>query len=491
METSEYRSLAITTNNEDPIVSAPQTKQTTLQKTPASFSNVVKSSLFPKKDQAIVYPSIEDVPIREYVIGTGSIVGPKNILFVSRMSGNRICIYLNSSQAVQEFVDKHKGITIKDVFIPARKLLLPAKRIIISNVAPCIPHLVIEEELRRAQVKVVTPISFIGAGIGLDEYKHVYSFRRQVYVATDQPEASIPSSLLISYQTEEFRIFLTDDRMKCFRCKEFGHIASKCTNVNQGPSTSTESEHLDMQTETEREHSTPAAPHELPTNVSDRTSQTSPTEPPQLPLVLGKDKPTVTIPEGAAEENKKSDGKRLYPESLQTSSETSSTYQDRNQTPARDATDPNPFIHPETSKNKPEMKSQRSDLPRKKAKREQQSSDDKYDSLARAWEDHSIETLSCIDFEQFLTEVKGNDNPAKIARKFTNDLKGLIYVIHTVIPYMDQRALRQRCLRLATTLKRCLPEDEAEELRSIRSSQTSPNRASSCESICSDTAQYY
>lgn len=38
--------------------------------------------------------SIEELKIKDYIIDIGNKIGPKNVIFVSRMSNNRISIYL-------------------------------------------------------------------------------------------------------------------------------------------------------------------------------------------------------------------------------------------------------------------------------------------------------------------------------------------------------------------------------------------------------------
>lgn len=202
--------------------------QSISQQKKMSFSNIVKASSFPKKEQAIIFPVIEGLQVKDYVIATGNVVDPKEILFASRISNNRICINFSSKLVVNNFIENHNGIQINDVFVPARKLILPAKRLILSNVSPCIPHTVIEDELRESGIKLVSPMSFIGAGIGLDKFRHICSFRRQVFVATDQA-VEIPSSILITFEDEEYRVFLSDDKLRCFKCKEEGHIAANCT----------------------------------------------------------------------------------------------------------------------------------------------------------------------------------------------------------------------------------------------------------------------
>lgn len=41
---------------------------------------------------------IEGLKIKDNIIAVGKQIGPKNVVFASRMSNNRICIYLQSEQ---------------------------------------------------------------------------------------------------------------------------------------------------------------------------------------------------------------------------------------------------------------------------------------------------------------------------------------------------------------------------------------------------------
>lgn len=74
----------------------------------------------------------------------------------------------------------------------------------------------------------VSNISFISAGITNQEFKRVMNFKRQVYINLNEND-TLPDSLLITYANEIYRIFLSTDKIRCFRCKRTGHIAEKCT----------------------------------------------------------------------------------------------------------------------------------------------------------------------------------------------------------------------------------------------------------------------
>ncbi|KAJ3622559.1 hypothetical protein MTP99_003062 [Tenebrio molitor] len=69
-------------------------------------------------------------------------------------------------------------------------------------------------------------MTFLRAGIPGDEFSHILSFRRQIFI---QPleGGELPSSIVIKYDDTNYRIFLTDD-LTCFRCKLQGHTAANC-----------------------------------------------------------------------------------------------------------------------------------------------------------------------------------------------------------------------------------------------------------------------
>ncbi len=199
----------------------------------ASYAEKSKSTNFPKREQAIVLPSLDNTKIEEYLYAVGSIVHPKNILAASRISQNRICVYLSSIQVANEFVQNHAEISIQNQKIKVRKLITPTKRIVLSNVSPHLPHHVLEKALITCGLKLMSPISCIKYNVANEEYKHICSFRRLVFCAVD-PDAnfSMPESLIIEFEGESSRIYLTDDSIYCANCKTHEHLTSKCTVKN-------------------------------------------------------------------------------------------------------------------------------------------------------------------------------------------------------------------------------------------------------------------
>ncbi|CAH1996059.1 unnamed protein product [Acanthoscelides obtectus] len=212
--------------------------------TPKSYSKVVSqhSEKHPNKEQAIVFSTIEGAKLQDYLLKLGPLVEPKNIIFCSRISNNRICVYLSSKSLVDQFIQQHGELTVNGEIIKVRRLVTPSDRLVISNVCPTIPHAVLNDALQKLHLKLLSPISFLRIGATLAEYSHILSFRRQVYIAPSE-NTDIPESIEITHNDLTYRIFLTLDSQKCYKCKLIGHIASQCPSIKISQ-TSTESETL-------------------------------------------------------------------------------------------------------------------------------------------------------------------------------------------------------------------------------------------------------
>ncbi|XP_050509664.1 uncharacterized protein LOC126886705 [Diabrotica virgifera virgifera] len=158
----------------------------TIQDVPANKSYSTAASqqnFFPGKENAILFSAINNTPRQDYLISLGNLINPKNILFSSRLSNNRICMYLSSKQAVEDFMTNYGSIQVNGETVRARRLITPAERIVLSNVCPSIPHEVIIQELKHLGLNLVSPITFLKISASLPEYSHLKSFRRQVFIS--------------------------------------------------------------------------------------------------------------------------------------------------------------------------------------------------------------------------------------------------------------------------------------------------------------------
>jgi hypothetical protein len=77
-----------------------------------TFAETTANTMFPKKDQAIILNTINEIPQIEYVKAFGKITLPKNITFASRISNNRFCIYFRDKNTVDELIKNYSFIRI-------------------------------------------------------------------------------------------------------------------------------------------------------------------------------------------------------------------------------------------------------------------------------------------------------------------------------------------------------------------------------------------
>ena len=93
------------------------------------------------------------------------IVKPINILNASKISNNRVRLYLSSKEILAELTDKRNNVEINEVNITIRPLLTKQQRIIISNVCPSIRHIVLEQIIDNLNIRRSSPISSLKAAL--------------------------------------------------------------------------------------------------------------------------------------------------------------------------------------------------------------------------------------------------------------------------------------------------------------------------------------
>ena len=257
--------------------------------TKSSYSQAAQQRAFPTREQAIVLDSVNGISVQEYVIQIGKIIGPKNIRFVSRISNNRVILYLNSKDTVDKLTDKKTKVNIGSNILEIRPLVSKHKRIILSNVCPIIPHDIILSELNKYEIIPKSPISFIRAGMNDPGFAHILSFRRQTYIEPEDID-KVPSYLKINYDGTDYWIYFSTHKVSCFICKEEGHVARFCKSLEATlPQQKQDSEHsgidegntTDQKNQTVADTSTPniidqSKDNEVPHNPSLLTEIMSP-----------------------------------------------------------------------------------------------------------------------------------------------------------------------------------------------------------------------
>ncbi len=211
------------------LISSPNTTySSTVKKTPKKTFTVKN----PKKEDAIVFPIVDNLTNEDYIKALLEFVKPETIHFASRMSNARLCVYLDSRESVDKFMDHGGHIKVQNQKIQARKLVNPSKKLLLSNVCPIIPNEVLTTALTETlKLNLTSPIIYLNAGLSDPSLQHILSFRRSVYYScTETTDQQIPESILIKINDEEYRIFLsTEQKLVCFLCKETGHLAKTCS----------------------------------------------------------------------------------------------------------------------------------------------------------------------------------------------------------------------------------------------------------------------
>ncbi|KAE9523687.1 hypothetical protein AGLY_015905 [Aphis glycines] len=208
----------------------PLPHQSVDQHTQKLFAETTANFIFPKKDQAIIFNTIDGIPQIEYIRVLSTLTNPSNIKFASRISNNRFCVYFVNKSIVENIINQNHTTNVNNHTISIRKLVNPTKRKIISNFSPIIPHSLILDALTSAGISTASLISFIKPNFSSDDLAHIISFRRQTYINNDDINR-LPGSLLIHFKDTDYRIFLTDDTLTCYHCKRMGHISAHCNNI--------------------------------------------------------------------------------------------------------------------------------------------------------------------------------------------------------------------------------------------------------------------
>ncbi|XP_050439535.1 uncharacterized protein LOC126845005 [Adelges cooleyi] len=78
-----------------------------------NYATITTHENTPKIEQAIVFNIIENVPKKEYILAIGKLVDPSKIIFVSRITNNRFCIFLSSLAVIDKLLETTKTIKCK------------------------------------------------------------------------------------------------------------------------------------------------------------------------------------------------------------------------------------------------------------------------------------------------------------------------------------------------------------------------------------------
>ena len=368
----------------------------------------------------------------DYICAVGDIVQPINILSASRISNNRVCLFLSRKELVTEITDKHQSLRIKDFNIIIRPLINKLKRIIFSNVLTNIPNHIFEDILEELNIKKGSPVSTLKATIAQERYQHVASHRRQVFIKPEDAE-KIPELFKIKYDDTNYYIYASTESTKCFICNLEGHLAKNCKNTVD----------RNLITENVLDHS----------NIQNSQDQESP------PLVIEKEIFTGAIVE-TPEVNEHMDTstimnrKRPIPPS--TTSETSSNINEGGTQPQTLSLvqEQPPTLNLENKDNKFKKPTH------KKKKTKYADNEDKLniDELllpAKTLIENSNSTyvLKYNELQEFLEKSQGCSNIFQLSQEYSTDTAGIIKLIGDCYPHINDRYMKARLTRTKKKLQ--------------------------------------
>lgn len=397
----------------------------------SSYAAVAQKELCPKRDQGLIMDCVEGLNQTDYTCAVGEIVQPINVVSSSRISNNRMLLYLSSKDLVTNITDHHEFLIIGEHKVNIRPLVSKNKRVIFSNAPSNIPNYVFEDILDQLSVKRVSPISVLKASIGKDGYSHVASFRRQVYIKPSDLE-KIPQVFRICYEDIKYFIYASTDSLKCFLCKEEGHVAKNCTlDVEEMKNTD------NILTQS----STQASPRNQNTVITQPLDTLGDNLPSSLENADNTNINTAQIPASSRS--------LLDPQNLvnkRTHSEISSTASQASIETHLHSKDSQEFKSPKPEQ---ENKSKKKKVPRIQPKIT-------IDELLSPIKDKLEESdmlLNYVQFKSLLENLHGAKNPIEIATQYTSDIQALVTLFKDELyPLLENRSMKHRFTRIVNKL---------------------------------------
>lgn len=120
------------------------------------------------------------------------------------------------------------GVEINGIFTQVLPLSTPSKRVTLSNVPPFIKIEVFADMLSHYG-KLVWTVKMIPIWSKSSLLKHVVSFRRFVYMILKDNTEDLDLTLNFSHKGFNYVIYVITNTMKCFSCRENGHLIQDCT----------------------------------------------------------------------------------------------------------------------------------------------------------------------------------------------------------------------------------------------------------------------
>jgi len=207
--------------------SAPGSRQPQDQQN--NHNNLSSSSdqYIPSRKNAIILENIENVSQDQCLRAVADIIGGNNIHYCSRLSGGRICLYLTNESYVEKMCQE-SGVIINYEFIPCRRYVSEAKKVVVSN---CPPELSDDalKDIMKPYGRIVSAPTRLRVTTAHQDLRHVKTWRRTIYMMVpDNAQEMPPRIILTSQDGLKQTLYIEKDDQFCPFCKVPGHPLSKC-----------------------------------------------------------------------------------------------------------------------------------------------------------------------------------------------------------------------------------------------------------------------
>uniref|UniRef100_A0A6V7IW39 Uncharacterized protein n=1 Tax=Bracon brevicornis TaxID=1563983 RepID=A0A6V7IW39_9HYME len=162
----------------------------------------------PNVHQAIIIDKIIEANVGDHIVALLEVIPGEKILNAFILSDNRIVVFLDSEQTVDDLIVSKKHIVVSQQIVKIRPYITRKKRIIFNEVFPHVDDSFLEDELKKIGIQILEPVKTLSANFQQEELKHIMSLRRETYIALEDIE-KLPKGIVIIDEDEEIYIPIT------------------------------------------------------------------------------------------------------------------------------------------------------------------------------------------------------------------------------------------------------------------------------------------
>lgn len=186
----------------------------------------------PKDDQAIVITIQKDISNLTYCDELNKYIkDDKSFLYVSRISGDRLCVVFKEAEQAAMLVDQVGYIMVNNNKVLIKYLVAKSVKVVISNVGYGISNSCLKRYLTNTcKIRTSSSVSELKAYVHPEgaRYNGVSSFRRAVYIHPDDVNLLPKKPVKFMTGSIGFNVFFDIDKPNCFLCASTEHFRKDC-----------------------------------------------------------------------------------------------------------------------------------------------------------------------------------------------------------------------------------------------------------------------